>query len=220
VQDFEFTVEDRRLFLLQTRRAKVSSWAAVHIAADLVDEGVITIEEADRRLAGYALDEIERVGLAPGSDLRPLAQAVPATLGVVSGRIALSEASARSMAQAGTPVILVREDLATEDFPALLVVAGVLTAHGGRTSHAAVVARDLDKVCLAGCAALAVDAHGDGCTIGGQRFAEGDAIPLDGDSGAIYAGIVPIVRSRPTEALRRLARHRAATVNRSVALAG
>jgi pyruvate,orthophosphate dikinase len=130
--------------------------------------------------------------------------AVPAGLGVAAGAIALDCDRAQALARA-QPVVLVRPDLTTDDVAGLAASMGVLTAHGGRTSHAAVVARHLGKVCLVGCSSLQIDLAGRRCSFGPRSFAEGDVIALDGESGLVYAGAVPAVAERPEAALSEVA---------------
>ena len=209
-QDFEFTVEEGRLYLLQTRTGKRTPWAALRIAVDMVTEGLITPSEALRRLEGLDLMGLERRRLRPGPGVAPLARGTPAGLGAATGVIALSANRARELAAAGTSVILVRRDIATTDIVGINAAAGVLTALGGRTSHAAVIARQLDKVCVVGCAEMIIDPDGTHATLAGRRFAEGDALSLDGDCGAVYSGILPVERERPEAELSRVDAWRAA----------
>lgn len=201
-QDFEFTIEEGRLYLLQTRIGKRTPWAALRIAVDMVTEGLITPTEALRRLGGLDLSALERRRLRPEPGVGPLARGTPAGLGAATGVIALSAGRARDVAAAGTSVILVRRDITTADIVGINAAAGVLTALGGRTSHAAVIARQLDKVCVVGCTGLLIDPDGTHVTLGGRRFTEGDALSLDGDSGAVYSGILPVERERPEAELR------------------
>jgi len=204
VQDFEFTVQDGRLFLLQTRRAKRTPWAALKIAIDLVAEGLIQPKEALERLNGIDLNNVARshLSLPPTA---PLARATVAGIGVVAGRIAFDPDAAKRFADGGDPTILVRRETMTADILGMAKAAGILTALGGRTSHAAVVARQLGKVCLVGCADLLIDPPGRTCRIGRHDFAEGDWLTLDGDQGAIYAGRLEVVVERPEAALARVA---------------
>lgn len=139
-QDFEFTVEEGKLWLLQTRTAKRTPWAALHIACDLVDEELIDPATAVRRLGDYDLDSITRV-LAAEDGAQPIAHGIPAGTGVATGRAALDVATARRYAEQGDPVVLVRDEASTEDISGLAVCRGLITATGARTSHAAVVAR-------------------------------------------------------------------------------
>lgn len=202
VQEFEFTVQDGRLYLLQTRTAKRTAWAALRSAVDLVTEGLIDSATAMQRLEGIDLGRLERVRVA--ADAPPLARGVPAGLGVAHGAIALDPAAARRMKAAGQSVILVRDHPSTEDVAGIAVADALLAASGGRTSHAAVVARQMDKVCVVGCEALVIDAARRRCRIGERDLAEGDPLSLDGSSGAIYAGAVEVVREAPLELLRQV----------------
>ena len=155
-QDFEFTVQEGRLYLLQTRRAQRTPLAALRIAVDMVTERLITPVEALARLAGVDLQAAARTRFAAPLPA-PLAEAVIAGPGVAVGPIALDAAEAERMAEAGTPPILVRPETATSDIAGMALAAGILTAAGSRTSHAAVVARQLGKPCLVGCGGLTID---------------------------------------------------------------
>ncbi len=199
-QDFEFTVQSRRLFLLQTRRAKRTDWAALRMAVDLVAEGILTREDALASLQGVALERIVRSRFQPPLPA-PLAHAVVAGFGVASGVIALDSDTAARMAEGDEPVILVRRDIATSDIDGLACAAGVLTALGGRTSHGAVVARQLGKVCLVSCPGLAIDLARRTCRIGGQELREGEPLSLDGNDGAVYRGAFAVVTDRPESEL-------------------
>lgn len=205
MQDFEFTVENRRLFLLQARNGKRTPWAALRIAVDMVDAGLISPAEALAQLARFDPASIRRVRLADPNQT-PVAHAVPAGIGVASGVIALSAERAIELADAGTPVILVRQDIATEDIAGIAAAEGVLTAGGARTSHAAVVARQLGKVCLVGCTALRVESGR--CRLGEQVFREGDYLTLDSDSGAIHTGRCELLEEQPVALLARIAQWR------------
>jgi len=199
-QDFEFTLQSGTLYLLQTRSAKTTPWARLRIAVDLVTEGVITPAEALERLHGLDLDSIVRKRLA-GTAGAPLASALIASPGVATGAIALTPEAAERMAGTGQKVILVRRDIATEDIAGLASAEGVLTAAGGRTSHASVVARQLGKVCLVGCTALGIDAARRQCRIGGRLLDEGETISLDGNAGQVFAGALEVVTERPEREL-------------------
>jgi pyruvate,orthophosphate dikinase len=203
-QDFEFTVEDGKLWLLQTRAAKRTPWAALRIACDLVDEGVIDSAAAVERLRPYDTDRITRVRLSPDLDVEPIGRATPASAGVASGRIALQVDSARRRAERGDPIVLVRDHASTEDIAALAVCRGLLAARGARTSHAAVVARQLGVVCLVNCPDLSIDLGAGRLRIGDCLFRDGDSITIDGAGGRIYAGVVPLVEDRPTELIERV----------------
>jgi pyruvate,orthophosphate dikinase len=210
MQDFEFTVEHGRLFLLQTRNGKRTPWAALKIAVDLVHEERISPQEALERLDKLPLDRLERQRLAEGAEAKLLGTAVPASIGVAIGEIVLDPKRAAERAAEGRRVILVRADISTADIEGLAAAAGVLTTAGGRTSHAAVVARQLGKVCLVGCTALRVEPAERRCRLGAEKLQEGEILTLDGDNGRIYRGELPIIRERPVAELAEVAAWRRA----------
>ncbi len=201
VQEFEFTVQNGQLFMLQTRTGKRTPLAALRIAVELVEEGVLEPAAAMERLNGYKLASIQTESVRAKDGQAPLARATSAGIGVAVGEIALDSEMARRRAAAGKSVILVREETSTEDVRGIASAAGILTARGGRTAHAAVVARQMGKVCLVGCRELAVDQAKRGCSIGGRVLREGQVISLDGAGGGIYAGPVEVVRTKPEREL-------------------
>lgn len=209
VQDFEFTVEEGRLHLLQTRNAKQTPWAALHNAVDMVRQEIITSAEALSRLQDLHPEKIERLSLGKSVAATPLGSAVPAGLGVATGKVVFDVKRAMELTGQGQRVILVRPDIFTEDIEGIAAASGILTASGGRTSHAAVVARQLGKVCLVGCTTLYFQPDGAGGNIGDVRISEGDELTLDGNTGTIYSGDLAVVRERPEAALAELARWRA-----------
>ncbi len=200
-QDFEFTVQEGKLYLLQSRSAKRTPWAALRIACDLVAEGLISEEEALQRLAEYDLDSIRSVRLAEEAERQLLCTGIPASPGVVVGHIALRPESSVRMASEGKKPILVRSDMSTSDIEGLASSVGMLTAHGGRTSHAAVVARQMNKTSIVGCHELFLAADGRKCRIGDQWFSEGDALSLDGNSGRVYRGTLSVIVEKPEQYL-------------------
>jgi pyruvate,orthophosphate dikinase len=208
-QDFEFTVEEGRLFLLQARDAKCAPWARLRIAVDLANEGLITPEEALRRIDGLDFSKLVRRHVAAQSG-PPVAHGIPAGAGVATGEVAFTGDAVRKFSAQGRAVILVRNDIATEDIDAIASADGVLTARGGRTSHAAVVARELGKVAIVGCRELEISDAGASCTIAGHRFENGAQLTLDGETGNIYSGAVSVVEERPEAELAQLASWRAA----------
>ncbi len=209
-QEFEFTVQDGELFLLQARTAKRTPWAALRIAVDQVSEGLITPGTALERLADIDLGALTRTRVRGADATTALARAVPASLGVAGGPLALDGAAVARLAGAGQPPVLVRRSISTDDSADVAHAAGVLTATGGRTSHAAVVARELGKPCLVGCAGLSVDLEARTATIGSRTLAEGDALTLDGESGLVFAGALEVVEERPTAELAAVAEWREA----------
>jgi pyruvate,orthophosphate dikinase len=219
MQDFEFTVQEAQLYMLQARNGKRTPLAAARIALDLHDEGLLSVEETRQRLAKVREDDlaVARVVLDGGSPaespssepagsaaVKALAEAAAACAGVVSGEIALDEAKARERHAAGATVILLRQDAETSDIAALEAAVGLLTSRGARTSHAAVVARQLGKVCLVGCAALEIDLAHRQVRLGEAELREGDVIALDGNEGKVYLGAVRVVKEVPDDVLQRL----------------
>ena len=200
MQDFEFTVDEGQLFFLQTRSGKRTPWAAMRIAADLVRAGIVDRPTALKRLEPYDLDSVVRVAVRPGPNDVPVGHAVPAGIGAATGEVVFDAERAQERA-VERDVVLVRPELSTDDIAGLSAAVGILTTYGGRTSHAAVVARHLGKVCLVGCVDLRVDEAAHVCSIGDRLFREGDLITLDGDAGFVYAGRVPIVSEHPVDAL-------------------
>jgi pyruvate, orthophosphate dikinase len=206
VQDVEFTIEDGRLWILQTRPAKRTPLAALRLAIDFVREGRITAAEALRRLDGIDLSALTTRRLAEAPE--PVACATGASAGIAAGRAAFDSESAGRMAGGDDPVILIRPDTSTEDVAGFAVSAGIVTAVGGRTAHAALVARQLGKPCVVGCAALTIDAAGRRAQVSGAVVNQGDWLTIDGGSGAIYLGQCRIVVEQPEAELAELARWR------------
>lgn len=204
-QDFEFTLQSGVLYLLQSRNAKRSDWAALRIAVDLVREGLIDPGEAQRRLSHIDLARVSRTRLDTHSAV-PLARAEAASIGVVRGAAAFDSAAAERLAKDGVPVILVRRETSTSDLSGIAAASGILTAAGSRTSHAAVVARQLGKVCLVGCASLEIDLGRRCCRIGAQTINEGDFLSLDGNQGCVFSGELKVLTERPERELKAIAR--------------
>jgi pyruvate,orthophosphate dikinase len=206
MQDFEFTVQQGQLHLLQTRSGKRTPLAAARIAIDLLDAGLIderTVLERTKGLDAHSLVQ-RTIVAANGASLEPIARAPSAASGVAFGEIALDETQARERRNAGARVILVRRDAETRDITALDLADGLLTSRGARTSHAAVVARQLGKVCLVGCEALQIDEVRREVSLGEQTLSEGALITLDGNEGAIYAGVATYLETVPEVLLARL----------------
>jgi pyruvate,orthophosphate dikinase len=189
-QDVEFTVEDDRLYMLQTRSAKRTAAAALRIAASMVDEGLISREEAVARIDPAQLDQLLHPMIDPNAKLEPAAKGLNASPGAASGAIVFDADTAVERAKAG-PVILVRWETTPDDIHGMIAAEGILTVHGGMTSHAAVVARGMGKPCVAGCAELRL---GDGLArLGGHELSEGDMITIDGGTGRVFLGEIPLV---------------------------
>ena len=210
-QDFEFTVQSEVLYLLQARRAKRTDWAALAIAVDMVGEGLLTPAEALGLLEGIDLDAVVRTSFAPPVP-ETLAIAQVAGIGVASGAVALDSDAVKRLSQAGSQAILVRSETTTTDIEGMALSAGILTASGGRTSHAAVVARQLGKVCLVACPDLTIDLDHRQCKIGNAVLNEGDLLSLDGNTGAVHLGRLTPVVERPEKALAAISAWRAVAV--------
>jgi pyruvate,orthophosphate dikinase len=193
VQDIEFTVEDGRLYLLQTRSAQRTAAAALRCAVDMVDDGLISREEAVARIDPAQLDQLLHPMIDPKAEYEVSARGLNASPGAASGEIVLDADTAEERGRAGDRVILVRWETTPDDIHGMIHAQGILTAHGGMTSHAAVVARGMGKPCIAGCDELKVDARAKKATIGERELSEGDVITIDGGSGEVIVGEVPLV---------------------------
>ena len=193
VQDIEFTVEEGRLYLLQTRSAKRTAAAALKAAVSMVDEGLISREEAVARIDPAQLDQLLHPMIDPSAQLEVAARGLNASPGAACGAVVLDADLAEERGKAGESVILVRWETTPDDIHGLIQAAGILTAHGGMTSHAAVVARGMGKPCVAGCEELTIDLDKRTLAIGGQQLAEGDTITIDGGTGRVVIGEVPLV---------------------------
>ncbi|NLO25573.1 MAG: pyruvate, phosphate dikinase [Clostridiales bacterium] len=193
MQDIEFTVEKGKLYILQTRNGKRTAAAAVKVAVDLVEEGLITKEEALMRVPPGQLDQL----LHPNFDVRMLekaeflAQGLPASPGAATGAVYFTAEEAVKAAQAGAKVILVRQETSPEDIEGMDAAEGILTSRGGMTSHAAVVARGMGKCCVAGCGTIRVDENQKRFTVKGITVSEGDWVSLNGSTGRVYLGNIP-----------------------------
>ncbi len=195
MQDMEFTVENKKLYMLQTRNGKRTAQAALKIACDLVDEGMRTEKEAVAMIDPRNLDTL----LHPQFDAAALKSATPigrglgASPGAAAGKIVFSAEDAESWAARGEKVVLVRLETSPEDITGMKVAQGILTVRGGMTSHAAVVARGMGACCVSGCGDIAMDEENKRFTLAGKEFHEGDPISIDGTTGNIYDGIIPTV---------------------------
>jgi pyruvate,orthophosphate dikinase len=196
-QEFEFTIQDGVLYLLQTRTAKRTPWAVLRIAVEQVKEGIIDKAEALARLEGLPIEEIKRERLLT-DEKQPICLGQPAGIGVAAGPVALDIDAARRYSTEGRPAVLVREDMTTDDIAGIALSAGVLTARGNRTSHAAVVARQLGKGCVTGCSGLRIDLSRRAVVFGDRSVAEGELITMDSNTGHVFAGAAEIVIDYPT----------------------
>jgi pyruvate,orthophosphate dikinase len=193
MQDIEFTVEDNELYLLQTRSAKRTAAAAVKAAVNMVEEGLISREDAVARIDPAQLDQLLHPMIDPTAEWEVATKGLNASPGAACGAIVLDADTAEQRGKAGESVILVRWETTPDDIHGLIQAAGILTAHGGMTSHAAVVARGMGKPCVAGCEELSIDIDARTITVGGRTLSEGDLLTIDGGTGAVIVGEVPLV---------------------------
>jgi len=192
VQDFEFTVESGRLYMLQTRPGKRTANAAVKIAVDMVKEKLIPKEEAVMRLEPRYLEQLLHPVIDPLAKVEVIAKGLPASPGAATGIVVFHADRAVEMASAGKDVILVRKETSPEDIRGMDAARGILTTKGGMTSHAAVVARQMGKTCVAGCEAIEVDEETRRFVVGGRMVGEGDSLSLNGSTGEVILGEVPL----------------------------
>nr|WP_229783305.1 pyruvate, phosphate dikinase [Pilimelia anulata] len=197
--DIEFTIERGKLWMLQTRVGKRTAAAAFIIANQLVDEGVIDLDEAISRVTGAQLAHLMFPAFDLSGEPTPLAKGVAASPGAAVGRAVFDAHRAAEVAAGGDRVILVRRETNPDDLPGMIAAQGILTSRGGKTSHAAVVARGMGKTCVCGADSLDVDVAGKTFTVGGTTIAEGDVISIDGTTGKVYAGEVPVRPSQVVE---------------------
>lgn len=194
MQDIEFTVQNKKLWMLQTRNGKRTAHAAVKIAVDMVKEGLINEKDALKRIDPASLDQLLHPTLDPKAEVKVIAKGLPASPGAASGIVVFSSAEAEKRAATGDKVILVRVETSPEDIKGMHVSQGILTARGGMTSHAAVVARGMGTPCVSGAAGLHVDHKNHVFTAGGIKVKEGETITINGSTGDVILGLVPSLK--------------------------
>jgi pyruvate,orthophosphate dikinase len=193
MQDIEFTVQKRRLYMLQTRNGKRTAAAALRIAVDMAEEGLITREEAIRRVNPASLDQLLHPTLDPSAKRVHLGKGLPASPGAACGTVVFSAEEAEARAQKGESVILVRIETSPEDIAGMHAAKGILTTRGGMTSHAAVVARGMGRPCVAGAGGIAVDYASQTLSAAGLVVRAGETITIDGSTGEVFAGSVAMI---------------------------
>jgi pyruvate,orthophosphate dikinase len=198
MQDIEFTIERHKLFMLQTRSGKRTAKAAIKIAVDMVKEGLISEKEGVLRVAPGQLDQLLHPSIDPKARKEVIATGLPASPGAATGEVVFSAEDAEDAAKLGLKVILVRIETSPEDIHGMNAAQGILTARGGMTSHAAVVARGMGKCCVAGCGDIKVDYKAQQFTANGEVFKKGDVITLDGSTGEVMKGAVSTVQPELT----------------------
>jgi len=194
IQDLEFTVQKDKLFMLQTRSGKRTAKAALKIAVDMVEEGLITQEEALLRVDPQSLDQLLHPTLDPNASKDILTKGLPASPGAASGKVVFTSEEAETQANAGETVILCRQETSPEDITGMHASAGILTSRGGMTSHAAVVARGMGTCCVAGAGELHIDAKSKIIRVGTREIREGDILTLDGSTGEVMSGAVDTIK--------------------------
>ncbi|MBR3863542.1 MAG: pyruvate, phosphate dikinase [Clostridia bacterium] len=206
MQDMEFTIEDKKLFMLQTRNGKRTAKAALKIACDLVDEGMISEEEAVLMIDPRNLDTLlhPQFDAKALKEIKPVARALAASPGAAAGQIVFTAEDAKAWNEAGKKVVLVRLETSPEDIEGMKAAQGILTVRGGMTSHAAVVARGMGTCCVSGCDAIAMEEENKKFTLAGKTYHEGDTISIDGSTGCIYDGLVPTVPATIADEFERI----------------
>lgn len=201
VQDFEFTIEKGKLYCLQTRNAKMNASAFIKTSIDMVNEGLISEKEAILRIQPDMLAQMLHPRLDPKAKVEVLAQGLPASPGAASGKMVFDADKAETKAKLGEKVILVREETKPEDIHGFFAAQGILTSRGGKTSHAAVVARSMGKPCVSGCENIQINHLTREAVVSGKSFREGDLITIDGTTGNVYGGTVPSIEPEFVEDL-------------------
>ena len=206
MQDMEFTVENGKLYMLQTRNGKRTAQAALQIACDLVDEGLRTKQEAVAMIEPRNLDTLLHPQFDPKAlkEAKPIAKALAASPGAACGKIVFTAEDAKAWKANGEKVVLVRLETSPEDIEGMKAAQGILTVRGGMTSHAAVVARGMGTCCVSGCSDIAMDEENKKFVLAGKTYHEGDCISLDGSTGNIYDGIIPTVDASITGTFGRI----------------
>ena len=202
--DIEFTIEHGQLFILQTRTGKRTTEAAVRMAIEMAEEGLIDRETAVRRVKPSQLDQLLHPRFAPGGDRTPLTIALNASPGAAVGKAVFTADDAEAWAERGEQVILVRPETSPDDLHGMVAAQGILTSRGGLVSHAAVVARGIGKPAVCGAKELTIDVAARRATVNGTSIAEGDVVSIDGATGEVFLGEIPVIEPEPSEQLETL----------------
>ncbi|NLW90526.1 MAG: pyruvate, phosphate dikinase [Syntrophomonadaceae bacterium] len=204
MQDIEFTVEKGKLFMLQTRNGKRTARASVRVAVDMVNEGLITLDEALLRVDAEQINQLLHRQIDPGVKLSPIAVGLPASPGAACGKVLFDADLAEKLGEAGEKVLLVRAETTPDDIHGIIWAQGVLTSRGGMTSHAAVVARGMGKPCVCGCEAVKIDAANGCFSAGDVVVKEGDIVTIDGATGRVMLGEVPMIEPTLSDEFEKL----------------
>lgn len=203
-QDIEFTIEHNKLHMLQTRAAKMNASAMVKTSVDMVREGLITKEQALLRVDAEQVEQILHKRVDPKTDATPIAKGIAASPGAATGKVVFNVDKVEELKRRGEKLVLVREETKADDVPAFFQSNGILTSRGGKTSHAAVVARGMGKPCIVGCSKIMIDYGNNKFTVDNVSVKEGDIITIDGSTGTVYVGEVPTIDPEITEELMQL----------------
>ncbi|GBF33747.1 phosphate dikinase [Desulfocucumis palustris] len=204
MQDIEFTIERGKLYMLQTRTGKRTTQAAIKIAVEMMHQGLISKEEAITRIEPAQLDQLLHRRIDPNAKLDVIAKGLPASPGAACGKVVFDSDEAEKLGDEGEKLILVRTETTPDDIHGIVAAQGVLTSRGGMTSHAAVVARGMGKPCVCGCEALRIDYEADLFTVGQLVFKKGDIISIDGSTGQVIQGQVPMIDPELSDEFREL----------------
>lgn len=203
-QDVEFTIEHDKLYMLQTRAAKMNAVAMVKTSIDMANEGIITKEEAILRINPDELEQLLHKRVDPKNSVKPIAQGIGASPGAASGKVVFDVKKAEEMGKKGEKVILVREETKPDDVPAFFVSVGILTSRGGKTSHAAVVARGMGKPCIVGCSEISIDYRANKFMANGKIVKANDIITIDGVTGSVYLDQIHTIEPEMTKEFEKL----------------
>ncbi len=204
MQDIEFTIERGKLYMLQTRTGKRTAPAAIRIAVDMVEEGLLDREQALEKVEPAQLEQLLHWQIDPEAKMNYIAKGLPASPGAASGKAVFDADRAHEMAQEGEKVLLVRPETTPDDIHGIIAAQGVLTSRGGMTSHAAVVARGMGKPCVSGCEDLKIDLAKGVFYVGDQQYSEGEILSIDGTSGQVILGEAPLIEPQFTEEFYKL----------------
>jgi pyruvate,orthophosphate dikinase len=199
MQDIEFTIEKGTLYILQTRSGKRTALSALKIVVDMVEEGILSKEDAILKISTDQIGQLLHPRLDPKATKKIIGRGLPASPGAASGEIVFSSEDAILLAEQGKNVLLVRQETSPEDISGMVAAEGILTARGGMTSHAAVVARGMGKPCVAGCNHIVIDSFNKKLILSGKTYEEGDYLTIEGSDGLVMEGIVPTISAEMTE---------------------
>lgn len=203
MQEFEFTIQEENLFILQSRNGKKSPWATLQTVVDMVNEGLISKDAAMKRLKLYDLSDVKRTKIVRSlsSNTEAISSGISACPGIAIGEVTFDSETAKEKSSSGKSIIFVRDNISTTDLVGIIACQGILTRTGGKTSHAAVVARQMNKACIVGCSGVRINMKDRTCQVGDKLLKEGDIVSLDGNTGNVYVGEVELETEYPESLL-------------------